>query len=195
MPKISANSVAEHRSRQRQLILKAAKQLFKLKGVERVSFEDIAKKASLARPSIYVYFESKSDLVSALLEEAHPVLFAEIEAAMASKSTAREKVEAFFNANLRIVASGQHDFVFSILHSELESKVISQIDDYHRKVLSLLRAPLSEMGIKDSSENLTLVSGVLHSSVQMISLNKQQPSQLAKTSAQFVLGGLKALIK
>jgi AcrR family transcriptional regulator len=194
MPKISANTVAEHHSKQRQQILKAAKQLFKTNGVEGVSFEDIAKKANLARPSIYVYFKSKSDLISALLEESYPVLFSEIEAAMASKSKPREKIEAFFQANLRIVESGHHDFVFSLLHSELEAKVISQIDEYHKKVFSLLITPLTEMGIKDSSENLMLVSGVLHSSVQAIIMNKQPSSKMAKRAAQFALGGLKALI-
>ena len=87
-------------------------QLFRNNSIDSVSFEDTAKKADLARPRISVYFKSKSDLTSALLEEIHPILLSKIEESIASRSMPREKIEAYLQANFKIVESIDHGFVF-----------------------------------------------------------------------------------
>lgn len=52
----------------RKRILKAALDLFILKGYERTTFEDVAKRIHLSKGAVYWHFKTKPDLLSALME-------------------------------------------------------------------------------------------------------------------------------
>ena len=56
MPKISAPSIVEHRELRRQQLISAALELALGEGAEAVTVAAVAKKAGLARSSIYEYF-------------------------------------------------------------------------------------------------------------------------------------------
>ncbi len=53
----------------RRRLLAAARKLFRLRGLEQISMEDIAAAASASRATIYLYFAGKPALLEALLEE------------------------------------------------------------------------------------------------------------------------------
>jgi AcrR family transcriptional regulator len=53
----------------RRRLLAAARKLFRLRGVEQASMEDIAAAANASRATIYLYFAGKPALLEALLEE------------------------------------------------------------------------------------------------------------------------------
>ena len=53
----------------RRRLLAAARKLFRLRGVEQLSMEEIAAAASASRATIYLYFAGKPALLEALLEE------------------------------------------------------------------------------------------------------------------------------
>ena len=52
----------------RKRILKAALDLFILKGYERATFEDVAKRIGLSKGAVYWHFKTKPELLSALVE-------------------------------------------------------------------------------------------------------------------------------
>ena len=60
---------ADRREDTRRRLLSAARKLFRLRGVEQISMEDIAAAASASRATIYLYFAGKPALLEALLEE------------------------------------------------------------------------------------------------------------------------------
>src|SRR5215510_9379694 len=66
--------ISERREREknerRRTILKCARELILLQGVERVSMEDIAKRAELSKATVYLYFSSKEVLLNEICEEA-----------------------------------------------------------------------------------------------------------------------------
>jgi AcrR family transcriptional regulator len=66
--------ISERREREkierRKTILECARELILLQGVERVSMEDIARKAELSKATVYLYFSSKDVLFNEICEEA-----------------------------------------------------------------------------------------------------------------------------
>ncbi|HEX7393989.1 MAG TPA: TetR/AcrR family transcriptional regulator [Anaerolineaceae bacterium] len=78
MPELDPNPSSTRRDRQiqrkRQEILAAATQVFARKGYASTTTKDIANEADLGESTLYNYFESKRDILLAILEENH-VLF------------------------------------------------------------------------------------------------------------------------
>jgi len=78
LPELDPNPSSTRRDRQiqrkRQEILTAATQVFARKGYASTTTKDIANEADLGESTLYNYFESKRDILLAILEENH-VLF------------------------------------------------------------------------------------------------------------------------
>jgi len=78
LPELDPNPSSTRRDRQiqrkRQEILAAATQVFARKGYASATTKDIANEADLGESTLYNYFESKRDILLAILEENH-VLF------------------------------------------------------------------------------------------------------------------------
>lgn len=55
-------------------IIEAAKKLFESKGFETTTVDDIAKEADYSKSTVYVYFKSKDDILSAILLEHFKIL-------------------------------------------------------------------------------------------------------------------------
>jgi len=66
--------ISERREREkierRRTIIGCARELILLQGVQRVSMEDIARKAELSKATVYLYFSSKEVLLNEICEEA-----------------------------------------------------------------------------------------------------------------------------
>jgi len=63
VPRIHANSIAEHVAQQEIAILGAAEELFATKGIAATDLGDIANAVGLARSSLYRYFPSKDHIL------------------------------------------------------------------------------------------------------------------------------------
>ncbi len=72
MPRIRAESIAEHRALTRSEILQAAQDLFAEFGYEATSFGDIAAAVGIGRTTLYDYFTDKDDLLASLVEDTLP---------------------------------------------------------------------------------------------------------------------------
>src|SRR5579862_9125986 len=58
-----------HRERQRRRILTAARELFDVRGIDRVTVADIVAAAGIRASTLYEYFSNKDEIVWALVEE------------------------------------------------------------------------------------------------------------------------------
>jgi len=83
--------VSEERKNQ---ILNAAEQVFTKKGLDSARMEDIAGETGLSKGTLYLYFNSKEDLIIAILERIFGGLFTQLEAPKDTKLTA---IEALWN--------------------------------------------------------------------------------------------------
>ncbi len=78
MPRIQADSVAEHKAVIRRRLLDASMTLFSELGYEATTFGDLAAEADVGRTTIYEYFSDKEDLLASLVEEELPQTIGEM---------------------------------------------------------------------------------------------------------------------
>lgn len=91
------------RQNKRELILEAAIEVFARKGSHLATIADVAKKARVALGTVYVYFESKDDLLQQCMKE---IIDTEIKAIIESTksiSDPMERLVAFFQHHIELV--------------------------------------------------------------------------------------------
>ncbi|MCK4452172.1 MAG: helix-turn-helix transcriptional regulator, partial [Anaerolineae bacterium] len=66
----------EFRERRRDIILKVAAAVFAEKGYQRATVKEIAARAGIAPGTIYLYFSSKREILSAVASETEPPMVA-----------------------------------------------------------------------------------------------------------------------
>ena len=92
--------ISERREREkeerRKTILKCAKELILLDGVENVSMENIAQKAELSKATVYLYFSNKEILLNEICEESARVFLDHIKLSSASQLTGMQAIKYFW---------------------------------------------------------------------------------------------------
>src|ERR1700736_1819310 len=84
----------------RETILEAALRAFARSGYEGTSVDAIAAEASIAKGTVYLYFESKAEIyLSAIMHEANK-LYAETENAFAVLPACKQKIEQYIRIRL-----------------------------------------------------------------------------------------------
>jgi AcrR family transcriptional regulator len=99
-------------------VLHAALRQFELFGITRSTMEDIARRASRARVTIYRHFPDKDRLVEAVILRELRRFLADLEASMQSVATPEEKMVEGFVFTLKAVRS--HRLLQRLLESEPE---------------------------------------------------------------------------
>jgi AcrR family transcriptional regulator len=97
----SVNGVVEEDRRSQ--ILRIATGLFREKGYNGTSLEDIADRVGFTKPAIYYYFDSKEDLLFAIVEGVVSGALARVRAIQAQNLPPRERMTAILTANTRVV--------------------------------------------------------------------------------------------
>jgi AcrR family transcriptional regulator len=118
VPRTKRDVVVEFR---RETILDAALRAFARSGYEGTSVDTIAAEASIAKGTVYLYFESKAEIyLSAIMHEANK-LYAETERRFAGLPTCRQKIEQYIRIRLEY-AESHRDFC-RIYFSEFGSTI------------------------------------------------------------------------
>ena len=86
-----------------QQILQAAKRLFAVHGLARVTVDDVAKAVGKGRSSLYYYYKSKDEIFEAVFRAEVKEMLATIEAAVGQATTVEERIDAFFVGKLKVV--------------------------------------------------------------------------------------------
>ncbi|MDR0455964.1 MAG: TetR/AcrR family transcriptional regulator [Treponema sp.] len=116
--------ISERREREkierRKSILKCARELILAQGVERVSMEDIARKAELSKATVYLYFSGKEILFNEICEDAarvfvehfRPILEGSLTGIAALKYFWRGYVELFGSSDEMIIIFQVRNFIY-----------------------------------------------------------------------------------
>jgi AcrR family transcriptional regulator len=75
-----------------QEILAAARKLLEQQGLESLTMEEIAAAASVAKGTLYLYFQSKDDLIQALLTQVGENILKDLEMALTDPGAPPEKL-------------------------------------------------------------------------------------------------------
>jgi AcrR family transcriptional regulator len=192
MPKISAPSIVEHRELRRQQLISAALELALGEGAEAVTVAAVAKKAGLARSSIYEYFASSADLIADLILEELDYYSNRLAVAIVDATDPFEKIEHWIAEGLRYVADGRHMLVKSLNTISTPEFRKEEIAMGHRKMIAPLRQALVETGIKDPATAAAFLSSVTDAASIRIDAGNDAELEIQRAST-FALAGLRAL--
>jgi AcrR family transcriptional regulator len=189
MPKIAASTVAEHRARQRDLLVSAARDLLIGGGYPALTFSALAARTGLARPTIYTYFRSKDDLVVALCEAEFPLVAAEIQRAVERATTPRDQIAAFVRAQLRVAQQSRYRIVHALASAPLADEARQRIMALHRELVPSAVPLFVRAGHPRPALAAALLQGLINAAVTAIDAG-EPPRRVIETTVQAALDGL-----
>lgn len=168
MPRISASSVAEHRARQQEAILTATRDLLAEGHADVPSLAEVARRAGMARPSIYQYYSSREELLDAVIGEMFPRWSAYVTGRMAAEADPGARAMTYVEANLHLVARGDHAIVSGLARAGRGEAMAEQSRVLHDQLRTPLVAALAEHGASDPDALAELVQSVVYAGSRMI---------------------------
>ena len=148
MPRIAAPTVAEHHARQRRALLDAAHALLAETG-EAPSMTAVARRAGLARSSVYQYFGSPQDLLHQVVADVFPSWATQVERRVADAASPGERVWAYVEANLELFASSGQAVAQALSRVVEPSVLQGPVQEFHAQLQVPLRDALADLGEPD----------------------------------------------
>lgn len=189
MPRIAAPTVAEHRARQRTVLVAAARDLLIEGGYTGLSFSALAARTGLARSTMYSYFRSKDDLVVALCEAEFPLVAAETERAVGRASSPREQVTAFVRAQLRVARQRRYRLAHALANAPLSDEVRAQIMALHRELMPTAVPLFAQAGHPHPALAAALLQGLVNAAVTAID-SGEPPGRVIDQTVHTALDGV-----
>lgn len=133
----------------RRAILDTARQLLTTVGYARLSMRNIANEIGYSATSIYLYFESKDDLVHALIDEGVDLLHERLLEADRSGSTPEERLEAMCRAYISFgMERPEYYEIMYVLHPEYIKRYPAEKYRKARRNLEIMAAVIQQ-GMED----------------------------------------------
>lgn len=115
MPRISAKTIKEHRENIETALVDAAEEILRNNPEEPLTAAAIAKRAGIARNSIYRYVQSVDDLRGMVIKRYMPRWMGAVAAATEGVDDPREWLTAWIAANLEQAATSSHGWMRNIV--------------------------------------------------------------------------------
>jgi AcrR family transcriptional regulator len=154
------------RADKRDRILDAAQSLFVRYGVKRTSIDDVARKAGIAKGTVYLSFESKAALFAAIADRLCATTFADVQEVIGETTPLNGRLvgvlDRYIGATHRLIVQSPH---IAELTASKEALSIAAFDSLDRQIRIVLDALLSEAGIIDEGAAdmfLAAGRGMLH---------------------------------
>lgn len=168
MPRISAPTVAEHRAVQLRTLLDATRAILAEGAEQAPALAEVAARAGLARSSVYQYFRSRQDLLDALIQDVFPRWSERVTEAMRAAPSPGERVLAYVDANLCLVAEGEHAIARALTVVAPGKELDEKSGVMHRQMLDPLVGTLAEMGAPAPETTAELINAVVYAASRMI---------------------------
>jgi AcrR family transcriptional regulator len=176
MPRIAADTVAEHVAQQEAAVVDAAARLFGERGVARVSLADIAAEVGLKRNSLYRYFPDKGHLLAAWFRVELAPLQEQSVAIAESDEPASARLHRWLELQLDYLTAPEHQAMTDAFaeSASLSEDVRADIGRGHHELYATLgtiledgvagAAPRSATVVVDTM----LVAGALRSAAELV---------------------------
>jgi AcrR family transcriptional regulator len=188
------SGMSEHRTkgeRTREAIMSAAAELFRERGFRETSLSDIGAAAGVSGPAIYRYFDSKGELLSALIEEAAVLWRETVDAVLSEDTPPMVTLERLIDAAIALqLKNGNLRDVFVQSYRSLDEDARRRVARIERvrtaewaHVLLEVRPSLTD---EEARAAVHMVDGMLRS-VTTLSMDR---ATLARVAKDMVFGGL-----
>lgn len=168
MPRIQAATVAEHRSLQRRALLDAARSILATGEPQAPSLSAVAERAGLARSSVYQYFKSREDLLEGVIADMFPRWSAFVDERMKAASDPAGKVLAYADANLELVAQGEHAVMRGLAMAAPGAALAESSRALHEQLRVPLVDALAGLPAEQPQHMAELIQAVVRAGSQMI---------------------------
>lgn len=192
MPRIQADTVAEHHAQQRRALLDAARALL-AETAEAPSMGAVGRRAGLARSSVYQYFPSAEALLVAVVADVFPDWAGQVTAKVAAAPTPAAQAWAYVEANVELFASSEQA-VARALTRVVEPHVLQgPMEAFHARLQVPLLQALADLGEREPrtmAEHIDLL--IMHASRGLdggSSVNQAEQAQIALARLRRLLGG------
>ena len=191
-PKIQAATVVEQRQmRQRQLI-DAALSIALESGAANITVAAVAKRAGLARSSMYEYFSSSADLIADLVIEELALYRKRLAQAVIGTEDPYQHIELWIAEALQYVVDGRHMLIKSLNAAAIPDFRRDEISQGHRNLMTTISAPLQEIGLTDIRGAMSYLQNTIEAA--SVRIESGSDSELEIRSAQiYAIAGLRAL--
>src|SRR5271169_645705 len=134
LPAASGNR-AERAAERRQAIVEAALQEFIARGFTATRLDDVAKRAGVAKGTIYLHFRDKESMFEELISTAIVPLLGRLVPPPSMNGSVREALEGFANAFIQEVATTRRGDIVRLIVAE-GPRFPAIADFYYREVIS-----------------------------------------------------------
>lgn len=167
MPKITAGTLAEHRTQTRERVFTAFAELMDERGYGTISLADIAARAGIGRTALYNHFPDKEAVVLAFAMDETSRYVAELEAALADLTDPTTALRTYIRTQLTL-AQELHVGFGPELSALLSREAQREMREHVRVVEDVLRRILSDgMDTGDfATADLRTVLSLVHSCLQ-----------------------------
>ncbi len=178
MPKITADTVAEHIEQQEAAVIAAASRLFAERGVSQVSLATIAAEVGLARNSLYRYFPDKGHILAAWFRTELAPLQEASDEIVARSVPASDRLDAWLRLHLGYLTAPEHQAMVTAASemSSLTDQAHADIAAGHRHLYATLGTIVDELvtasdPTRDSFVITMLITGLLRSAADLVVVN------------------------
>lgn len=165
MPRIKADSVAEHVAQQHASVLDAAVRLFAERGYSHVSLGDIAAEVGLARNSIYRYVPDKVYLLVEWYRRAVPRTIATWQDATSGDGSPAQRLQRWAMAYLTWAHSPDHQLVGPLTDAlgTLDEALRAEIGELHHSMMDVPAQVVAAAGVPTDqvSRTVELMAGLV----------------------------------
>lgn len=202
MPRIRAETIAEHKELTRRQILEAIQELIAEAGSADISMGDIASMIGIGRTTLYEYFDDVDDIIASMVEEQLPGVIAGILTSVPTDLSPRRRLVDLAEQTVRFVAS---DPVLGvILHREVgrlsaaaQRRITSAHEDLVAEVASIYVAGVEAGELRDLPVDLAgrFIHDTIMSAARAVIASSdpdRRLPQILEATRIFLLGGLSA---
>ncbi|MFL6113355.1 MAG: TetR/AcrR family transcriptional regulator [Catenulispora sp.] len=189
MPKISAATVAEHRTRQRAALIQAAIDILAEQGAAAVTPAAVGARAGVARSTFYLYFSSAAAVLAAIVEESFTVADDAVTRALANLSGATARIDAFVRTELQLVAGGLHRPATALMHADLPPECRERVQELHHQHYAPLHEAITATRPENPDLTSQLIGGLLQAAMTAVS-HGADPGDVSAQTLHLIHHGL-----
>lgn len=135
----------------REQIFHVGAELFAKQGYERTSLQEVADRLGLTKPALYYYFESKQQLLFAIISFVMDKVYGDLAEIVASGRTPEGKLEALIESYIDFFTAHPNELTILVVHEdslepELRAKFIDRQTEYRRSLRIIVEEILAERG-------------------------------------------------
>lgn len=168
MPKIDAATVAEHRAQREAALLAAATELLRQHPGIAPSLGDVGVRAGLSRSAVYHYFDSREDLIEAVMEETFPRWEARFARAFDNAGSPLEVIHAYVKENVTMVSEGEHAFALTLIRVAPGESLGTRSAQFHQRLAEPLLDALTAAGDPHPVITAELINAMVRSATHLV---------------------------